>query len=455
MKEREAFDPSLRRPRHSRDPRQLRHPRNERGAVRVLAGAAAAVVVALALGAVAYLSQRSDAGRPEAGPVSPVASAGPGRRAANEVQLLDADQIRRLGEAQEWRVESTGDNTSGTGINSVCQQARFADPDGSSATVRTFRALGLPTRSAVQTVEVSRSAQEAARTFRTTVGWYAGCRVGRLQLLDAYQVDNIGDEADVLTMRLWRRPVTTVSVAVARTGRMTTSTVARTVGGSAPPARQITQSLADAVAMLCPSSGAQDCATRPTFRVVPPPPSGEERGLLAVADLPPVGRIDRPWVGTDASTGPSNPAATPCDRAGFTAAGATRTRSRTYLIPGAAVPARFGLSETYGVFRSPQAAARFMSTVRGRIGACEGRDVATTVSGGRTETRESPQLDLSSWLLTTKVSRSENVRFRVGFVRVGPTVAEVTFAPAPSDDVTEAAFRSLLVRSGDRLRELG
>jgi hypothetical protein len=392
---------------------------------------------------------------PATRPVSPAVSSAAGDLLPSGVQLLDADQIRRLGDAQEWRVERTSDNTTGTGINSLCQQARFADSDGSSATVRTFRAVGEPRRTAVQTVEVSRTAEDAARAFRTTVGWYAGCQVGRLQLLNAYRVDDIGDEADVLMMRLWRQPVTTMSVAVARTGAVTTSTVGRTVGGASPSPGQITQSLADAVAMLCARSGSEECAKRPTYRVVPPPPSGEEPGLLAVADLPPVGRIDRPWVGTEAAGGRSNPAATDCDRASFPGAGATRTRSRTYLIPGADVPTRFGLSETYGVFESAPAAARFLSTMRGRIGGCEGRNLATTVSGSHTERRSTPQLDLSSWTLTTKTSESESVRFRVGFVRVGRTVAQVTFAPAPRDDMTEAGFRSLLVRSGDRLRELG
>ena len=47
------------------------------------------------------------------------------------------------------------------------------------------------------------------------------------------------------------------------------------------------------------------------------------------------------------------------------------------------------------------------------------------------------------------------MRFRLGFVRVGSTVAQLTFAPAPSDDMTATGFHALLVRSGDRLRELG
>jgi hypothetical protein len=46
------------------------------------------------------------------------------------------------------------------------------------------------------------------------------------------------------------------------------------------------------------------------------------------------------------------------------------------------------------------------------------------------------------------------VRFRVGFVRVGRSVAQLTFIPAPGADLTPAAFDALLVRAGDRLREL-
>jgi hypothetical protein len=39
-------------------------------------------------------------------------------------------------------------------------------------------------------------------------------------------------------------------------------------------------------------------------------------------------------------------------------------------------------------------------------------------------------------------------------VRAGRTVAQVTFVPAPKDDITPARFRDLVVRAGDRLLEL-
>jgi DNA-directed RNA polymerase specialized sigma24 family protein len=420
-----------------------------------LVGVLAAAAVALGGGAVAYQPATSRADdirlvRPEA----PAPTVNPASLAPTADNLLDADQVRRLGQRQTWQVTGTTNNTSGTGINSVCQQHRFADDDGTAAMVRTFRADGAPPRSAVQTVEVSKSEAQAKQAYRTTVGWYAGCRLARLQILNAYRVDNIGDEADVLMVRIWKRPVTTMSVAVARTGKVTTSTVGTTVGATPPPAGQITQSLADSVAMLCARSGAADCAKRPTYRVVPPPPSGEEAGILAVADLPPVARITKPWVGTRPSSPRANPSMTTCDRADFTRGGATRVRSRTYLVPGARLPARFGLSETYGVFRSSRAAGRFLTGVRQKVAGCEDRDLAAQVGASHTS-RPARGVELTTWDVQIEVNDKMKVPFRVGFVRVGSKVAQLTFAPAPGHDMTGAGFAALLMRAGERMRELG
>lgn len=383
-----------------------------------------------------------------------VAADPPGDDLPTAEHLLDADQIERLGPGQDWTVTDTHDNTSGSGINTICQQSRFADPDGLAAIVREFEAAGQPERSAVQTVEISESTPQAEEGFDTTVGWYAGCRVSRLQILESYRVDNIGDEATVLVLRVWEKPSTTYSVAVARIGAVTTSTVGRTVGAPPPPAWQITQSLADSVAMLCGRSGSPDCAKEPEYRVVPPPPSGDEPGLLAVADLPPVGDINKPWVGTEPTDARQNPSATTCDNANFTKAGAERTRTRTYLIPQASVPDRFGLSETYGVFGSPDRARRFMDDVRRRVASCEDRHLATNVTLSRSGRSHHGQTEWSVWGLRTEISEREAIRFRVGFVRVGRVVAEVTFVSAPRDDITPRRFEALMTRAGDRLREL-
>jgi hypothetical protein len=430
-----------------------------RRAHRLVLAAAAALVALVAVTAYAWapvggpaegLGARSTS---SAQPSQPSQSASPRLPVADD--LLDRTQVERLG-GRGWRVGRTDANTSGAGINSLCQQRRFADPHGYAALVRSFRASGAPRHAAVQTVEVSRSRARARRAYATTVGWYADCRVARLQVLTAYRVDRVGDRAEVLTLRVYGDPATTVSVAVARTGSVTTSTVGTTVG-TPPHVGQVVRTLEDAVRNLCGRSVAGRCVETPTYRAVPPPPAGrgEEKGILATADLPPVGRVDRPWVGTRPTPARGNPSATTCDRADFRRAGATRTRTRTYLIPEASLPDRFGLSETYGRFRSPRAAATFLSAVRGTVQGCEKRDLSTEVGAERRLTRRSPQADVSQWLLTTTVSRSEKVAFRMGLVRVGSSVAQLTFAPARGADMSEDGFEALLIRAGARLRELG
>nr|WP_297415557.1 hypothetical protein [uncultured Nocardioides sp.] len=415
-----------------------------------------AVAIAIGAGAVAYEPggrQRTADGdlrmlRPQ--PVTERVTNVPALPTADN--MLDEDQIRRLGSSQEWEVKRTHANTAGDGINTICQQQRYADPDGLAAIVREFEAKGKADRSAVQTVEISETVRQAKRGYRTTVGWYAGCRVARLQLLDAYKVDNIGAEAGVLMMRVWERPITTYSVAVARVGEVVTTTVGKSVGVDPPPAKEITQSLADSVSMLCGRTGSKNCSKRPTYEVVPPPPSGEEPAMIAVADLPPVGRIEKPWVGIDATSGTPNTAATTCDRANFGKAGALETKSRTFLIPQAKLPARFGLTETYGRFRNEQAAKKFLSGVRRSVANCEDRDLATDVTASRTYQRGGA--DRSVYDLRTEISEKESVRFRVGFVRIGRTVAQLTFVSAPRFDITRDRFEALVVRAGDRLREL-
>jgi hypothetical protein len=420
---------------------------------RSVVSAVAALVVAAAAVTVVVVqtggpNSEDDAGSDRTGS-EPAAAAVVDQRLPTADDLVGAGTVRALDGRRGWRVGRTDDNTSGSGTTSVCQRSRFADPDGLAALVRTFRAPGRD-GSVVQSVEVSRSARQAARAYRTVQQWYAGCRVARFQLLDAYSLDGIGDAASVLTARIWTAPVTTVSVSVARTRSVTTSIVSTTRGARTPGADRLTRSLATAVTRLCARSGAPACVRRVTREKVPPPASGGERGILAVADLPPVGRVDRPWVGTRTVRFRGDRPTTSCERAEFFASGATRARTRTYLIPTAALPVRFGLTTTYATFRADKGAVRFLAGVRGSVAGCEERDLATQVSAER----RPRGADASAWDLTTEVSPDREVRFRLGFVRVGRHVAQLTFTPADADDMSQAAFDALLLRAGDRLREL-
>ena len=432
----------------------IRRAGRKRRQVHTLVAVATAVVLAVGSGAVAY---QPPAGQDRVESVDEVLEEPPVLEEAEELpsaeNLLDRHQISRLALDRDWSVVRTHSNTGGDGLNTICQQERFADPEGLAALVREFRADGKRKRRAVQTVEVSADEAGAERAYRTTLGWYAGCQLGRLQLLRTYRVGNIGAEADVLVLRRWKRPVTTYTVALARIGTVVTSTVGQTAGAAPTPPKEVAQSLADSVAMLCARSGADDCTTEPAPREVPPPPTGTAAGMLAPVDLPPVGGIRFPWVGTKVPARP-NPSVTTCDRAAFLPSGSQRTKAWTYVIPEAKVPASFGLSETVGVFPSKRRAERFVADVRSRFARCEDRDLATDVLSADRGRVPRAGNTWSTWTFVTEVSERRAVRFRVGFVRDGNKVAQLTFVAAPRDDIRPAHFRDLVVRAGDRLGEL-
>ena len=367
--------------------------------------------------------------------------------------LLDQDQIRRLGMNKEWRVTKTHNNTSGDGINTICQQDRFADPDGLSAVVRSFEAKGKTPRDAVQTVEVSATAEQAQEGFDTTLGWYAGCQLARLQLLDAYKVDNIGDEAGVLTMRVWKKPVTTYSVAVARIGAVTTSTVGRTVGAAAAAARAdhpVAGRLggdalrAERLGGLREAAGVPRGATAALRRG-----QGHPRGAGPAAGGP-----HRRALGRHRHPGRAEPVADHVRQGRVRPVGGRgHPRPRLPDPAGEGAEAVRPLRDVRRV-RERQAGRRFLEGVRAMVAKCEDRDLATTVSNaGRGKVERSGAV-WSTWNLRTEVTERQVVHFRVGFIRVGRHVADLLFVSAPHDDMTTAAFRELVVRAGDRLLEL-
>ena len=176
--------------------------------------------------------------------------------------------------------------------------------------------------------------------------------------------------------------------------------------------------------------------------------------MLAVADLPPIGTITKPWVGTKAGPAGKNPAATTCDRADFKAAGSRRSLSRTFLIPGAHMPDRFGLSETWGRFTSSRQAKAFVQQVRKRMDACEDKDLGAKISQ-RNEKGNGPSGSVwAMWRLESEISDKQKIGYWMGIARYGPHVAQVGFVPGDRSDVSPAAFRALVVRARDRLFEL-
>lgn len=366
-----------------------------------------------------------------------------------EDAMLPVEDVDRLVPGTGWSLVGTHDNTVGDGLVLPCQESRYADPRNLAALVRTFDSTGAKNpATAAQQAEVSAGPKAAARGYETAVDWFAGCDEGRAQLLETRGVANVGDEALLLVLREWEKPGSVVVAGVARTGEIVTSTVTRSAVGKEPTEKDAAELLADAVNGLCDQPEAGACATVPRVHATPPVPVAPVPAMLAEVDLPPVAGVTDPWVGTEPQQARTNFAATSCDAADFSAGKISNNVTRTFLIPDAKLADQFGLTETVGSLPEKQAAA-FVERVRGKLAVCSEKKMGSQVE--RIAHANGKHRDLTVWQVTSEISDDESVRYLMGIVRDGTSIAQVGFVPDGKVGMGRGAFIALVERALARL----
>jgi DNA-directed RNA polymerase specialized sigma24 family protein len=425
-------------------------------------GAAVAIAAVLVTG-----SMVTDAAgvRPSLDRDAPVAAAGheslrtEAAASLTESAMVGQSSVTAAIGGRAWKT-TTGDNSDGSGLVVPCQQDRYADPNGDAALVRSFEPKAEkrgPTRSAVQTTELSGTPRAAKRTFATTLGWYAGCLVERTQLISTRRVQSVGDQAMMVVLRTYDDPLTTMTVGVARTGQYTTTTVTMVGDAGRPDVEGNTNLLASAVSALCALPEGGECSGGARARLVSPLPVGKAPAMLTEVDLPPVSNVDRPWVGTDPSKAVTNLAATRCDQSSFSGRFAkaefAANWTRTFLIPEAELPDEFGLTETVATLPERRAGA-FVDQVRQKLNSCEGEDDGLGTEVDQVANFDDGNVSLTAWQVIVEVTDKRSVSYTMAIMRRGTAIAQLSFVSAPKVQMPDGAFVDLAYRALDRLMEL-
>ena len=402
---------------------------------------------------------------------APEASAS-GEQLISEDALLSPDQMRRFGAGLDWTETATTDNLDGNGLLAPCQRERFADPGSVTALARTWD--GSATRvertkvgtgdnqrtrkrevtdvasTAVQIVEMSAGAEQAAQGFETASLWYAGCIDPRTQLVTTRTVKRVGDDARAFRLRSWGKVPSTISVGIARTGNLVVTNVVRSQGRAVADKAALT-GLAAAVNGLCGTDGAGACAGRARATTTPPLAIGTEPGFLSVVDLPPVTAVRGPWVGTEPERARSNYAATRCDRTTFAGKGVTKARTRTFVFPDTPAAAQLGLTQILASMDQARAST-FVDQVRDRVRQCGRANLGTSVT--QLASTSTKAADLSAWSLTIELNDKQSYPFLMAIVRDGTAVSQLGFTPDRSMTMTRPDFVALARRVLERLRPL-
>ena len=370
--------------------------------------------------------------------------------------LLDAASVQAAVGSSGWTVTRTDDNSTGDGLVMTCQTERYAGPrQPDAALVRTFQSARnrrAPATTVVQAAQGARNERAAGRSYAAAVGWFAACRDDRAQLVTAYDLPGVGDQATVMALHTWAKPDRTVLAAVARTGQFTTVTTTSTPGEKGPRPQAVAGLLAASVDRLCQLPEGGSCSTpSPTPTVTAPVPVSPAPGVLTEVDLPPARGLNLPWVGTEPRRTTANAAATTCGEADFSTKAMGNGVTRSFLAPGAKLPTEFGLTESVGTLPRAKAKA-FVAAARDRLDRCGKKHMGTDVS--RVKTVRKGDTELGVWQVTTQISDDRSISYLTGLVRSGGSLAQVTFVPVKGVSISEDDFTALVQRAQQRLAEM-
>lgn len=375
---------------------------------------------------------------------------------ATKAALLSEDQIGVLAPGQSWLKPETSqnDDENSSGINTSCQQERYADKAADGALVRTFATGSGSKRLLVQAVEISKTATEAEAAYATTRGWYADCRAARIQLLRAYDIGQVGNQAQVLLLAGPKKKDPSYAVGLARSGKLTVSVVLEVKNSTQVPISSLTATLATSVRNLCGSKAAGACVGQPVTVATRPPRAADAPGMLAAVDLPPIADVNAMWNVAPLESAVRNNAATICDKADFAKSGAVNPMGRGFLLSNDGAPKLFGVTETVGKFGSSKAAAKFVAQVTSRMKSCEKRVLSSTIESQviRSGTTKAPPY--AYWRLVNQTQKRVEVSYWMGITRVGAYVSQVTMFPVGKYDVTAKTFAAMVLRGRDRLFEV-
>lgn len=395
--------------------------------------------------------------------------AGPAITTLPDTSLVPVDALQQTLTGRGWQQGTTTDNSTGNGLVLPCQPARYADPQGTAAWVRTFRDSSKPTavRNAVQVAEASSSEQRAMRTYRHARRWFATCpspvedteTMPRVQLVSTFDLPGVGDQSTLFVLRS-RTEATTYVVGLARTGLFTTVTSMSTTVAPAQANRAgVARLLAAAVGRICALPDAGSCAPpdpAPTPRA-PFPAGGTTPWMLSEIDLPPITPDPGPWVGTPAAKLAEDridAGAIGCDTVHlfgrFGGQAIQGNEFRTFVFSGAQLPPQVGLTQTVGSLPGGVAAA-FVTRFREQMTACPDLDAtAGTEVEELLSTGKGPQA-LSAWHLSTALPGDRTIEYDVAVLRQGSAVSVLAYVAAPKAQMANEDFVALAQRALERL----
>ncbi len=407
--------------------------------------------LAVGYAVVGVRDQPGGTGEPE-GTTSSSAATPSAAALLDDTSMLTPEGARAIDDRRTWTAGEVarGALPAGSGASCLGSDPLEGAPTAQQTLSRTLTASGSDAPTALHVAQAYASVEDATQAFAVTSRALGTCAVAGDWIFTGRAVEGVGDEATAVAARSSAGGDTTQHwVVVSRTGRALDVVDAATPAKKALNVNDVTQSLASVVSAQCGAAGGT-CPTSVTTKDAPPPVGGDEPGLLATGDLPPVGSTTAPWVGTPVEQPSEDFTGSQCETVTWATTAAVDKTSRVYLLQD--VPGIFGLNEVVLTAKDASTASKLVDKIRDDWSSCKERKLTATVDKATKVTGVAADgAEVEGW--TTEVEQkagSTTTRFRVGIASSGTKVAFVFLNPQKGLDVDDGDWNTVAVRAVQR-----
>ncbi len=421
------------------DPGPTAHRSGKRALV-VLGGVAA--ITGLVIGGVSWLAPKSPAAL-----TPPITTSSPSLD-----PLLGANDLGRLGTTAWVTVAAAPGGGDG---NPVCLPAAaetMPTADRTDRRVLTAENAGVDYVSHV--VDSYPDRASAAQGYQQRMLQAGSCADTDALIVRSDTVTGLADHAFVTQIQVQGRTVENHTVLVSQTGR-NLSMIDISATDPVPP-EDVAAVATKPLSRLC-GGGQGTCPTTPEL-VTSIPAAGQNPGWLIEADLP---RIT-PGAGRWAASRPDSKLSivgSQCEAVTLKKVeGVTASAQRTLLLADdPAAPTVFGVDQVVYTFPDAKTAKDFADKIDDNVGDCSKSVPTATVAKGpsvKGEGAEAIAFSGKSFLVTQQTGTDNSVTYRVGVVRVAERVAYLLANPSTDFDFTDAQWKAILQRTGERVSQM-
>jgi hypothetical protein len=302
----------------------------------------------------------------------------------------------------------------------------------------------------VQIVSTYADADAATTAYNLRLTQLGTCKDGTAWISGANAVTGLADAADAIRLVVHDAQDLFHTVLLSRTGRAV-SLVDITTTDAAVPANDLAQAIAKVLSRQCGT----DLGTCPGSITSAPaqPPAGEPVGWLTEGDLPRITAGAGRWGAIDPATVVQT-AGSQCEAMNLeTVPGTTAVGQRTLLLgDDTTAPNGFGVDMVTYTFDKADAATTLAGKLTKNIGKCPGRAPTATVADGPAVkgTGKNDAKIAGSTFLVTQKTEIATVVYRVAVLTEDTRVVYLLANPTTSFDFTDAQWKAIALRAGQR-----